>query len=347
MGNYALDFSGIAPSSVEIGTSGVFDQAHPTISFWAKTDDYTASLNGGMAKGQVFSSPTAFSYYIGFHNGNLLWKLASATSSQVVTHPIGDNNWHHWVCTYDGSTTKVYKDGSLANSTETSIEIYYGNSGHADIFIIGGRPNTTYPFAGLMDEVLVFNRAITAAEVGVIYNGGAGLYADTSKAPFDDGLVAGYHFDLGTGTTAEDITGVNDGTISGASWVTGKVIKPMVADFSGTPLSGLEPLTVQFTDLSTETPTSWLWDFGDTTSSILQNPENIYSEGTYTVSLTATNDDGSDEEIKTDYIISRLFVLTHIRRKVILKQKNKRIQLKLKNKRIQLNKKNKRLSLKL
>ncbi|MBW2174172.1 MAG: PKD domain-containing protein [Deltaproteobacteria bacterium] len=36
---------------------------------------------------------------------------------------------------------------------------------------------------------------------------------------------------------------------------------PPVADFSGTPTSGDKPLSVDFTDLSTETPTSWSWDF--------------------------------------------------------------------------------------
>ena len=78
---------------------------------------------------------------------------------------------------------------------------------------------------------------------------------------------------------------------------------PPVAAFSGTPTSGEAPLTVQFTDTSTNTPTSWLWDFGDTTGSILENPENIYaSAGDFTVTLTATNDDGSDDEEKTDYI---------------------------------------------
>ena len=81
-----------------------------------------------------------------------------------------------------------------------------------------------------------------------------------------------------------------------------------VADFTGVPTSGVFPLTVNFTDLSTNTPTSWLWDFGDPASgllntSTLQNPTHIYTSiGTYTVSLTATNAGGFDTEIKTNYI---------------------------------------------
>jgi len=79
--------------------------------------------------------------------------------------------------------------------------------------------------------------------------------------------------------------------------------QPPVADFSGSPTSGNAPLTVNFTDLSTNNPTSWDWDFGDGGSSTAQNPSHEYtSAGDYTVSLTATNSAGQDTETKTDYI---------------------------------------------
>ncbi|MBD3219030.1 MAG: PKD domain-containing protein, partial [candidate division Zixibacteria bacterium] len=79
---------------------------------------------------------------------------------------------------------------------------------------------------------------------------------------------------------------------------------PPVADFIGSPTSGDYPLTVQFTDLSNNSPTSWSWDFGDGVgTSTAQNPSYTYqSAGTYTVSLTATNAYGSDTETKVDYI---------------------------------------------
>ena len=78
---------------------------------------------------------------------------------------------------------------------------------------------------------------------------------------------------------------------------------PPVANFSGSPTSGYAPLTVSFTDSSTNSPTSWSWTFGDGGSSTAQNPSHTYtSDGDYTVSLTATNAAGSDGETKTDYI---------------------------------------------
>lgn len=61
--------------------------------------------------------------------------------------------------------------------------------------------------------------------------------------------------------------------------------------------------TVTFTDASTNTPTSWYWTFGDGDTSTSQNPNHQYTAtGKFTVSLQATNADGSDWEIKVDYI---------------------------------------------
>jgi PKD repeat protein len=80
---------------------------------------------------------------------------------------------------------------------------------------------------------------------------------------------------------------------------------PPVADFEASPTSGCAPLVVNFTDLSSGNPTSWSWDFGDGGTSSLQNPSYTYdTAGTYTVTLTATNAYGSDDEVKVDMIVA-------------------------------------------
>jgi PKD repeat protein len=76
-----------------------------------------------------------------------------------------------------------------------------------------------------------------------------------------------------------------------------------VTDFSATPTSGCGPLSVKFTDLSTNSPIFWAWDFGNGQTSNLQNPTISYSSpGTYTVTLISRNPSGSDAMRKTDYI---------------------------------------------
>lgn len=78
---------------------------------------------------------------------------------------------------------------------------------------------------------------------------------------------------------------------------------PIESDFNASIQSGTAPLTVQFTDASTGSPTSWSWTFGDGGTSTEKNPSYIYTNiGTYTVSLTASTVYNSDTEIKPGYI---------------------------------------------
>ncbi|APY08800.1 hypothetical protein BWZ20_11040 [Winogradskyella sp. J14-2] len=79
---------------------------------------------------------------------------------------------------------------------------------------------------------------------------------------------------------------------------------------SGVELIGLEARfttelnlrTVSFNNISNDA-TSYLWDFGDGTSSILLNPIKTYQNGTYTVSLTAFNDNGDADVFEKTLII--------------------------------------------
>jgi len=79
-----------------------------------------------------------------------------------------------------------------------------------------------------------------------------------------------------------------------------------VADFTGTPQSGIAPLTVTFTDASTGTaPLTWAWDFGDGSieNATLQNPVHTYATvGIYSVSLTVSNAVGVTTTTYPNYI---------------------------------------------
>ena len=76
-----------------------------------------------------------------------------------------------------------------------------------------------------------------------------------------------------------------------------------VANFTGSPVSGCSPVIVTFQNLSSGNPTSWAWDFGNGNTSTLQNPTATYfTAGTYTVTLTATNANGSNTLTRSQYI---------------------------------------------
>jgi PKD repeat protein len=76
-----------------------------------------------------------------------------------------------------------------------------------------------------------------------------------------------------------------------------------IADFTANITSGNPIIDVQFTDHTTNSPTSWNWSFGDGTYSELQHPVHSYDNGTYTVILYVENIYGNHTKIKVNYIV--------------------------------------------
>lgn len=113
-----------------------------------------------------------------------------------------------------------------------------------------------------------------------------------------------------TYTTAGDYTVAltvigpgGDDTETKTSYISVADPVPPVADFSGTPTSGIAPLEVSFSDLSTGDIISRTWSFGDGSSSTELNPSRTYvNAGDYTVSLTVSGPGGDDTATKTSYI---------------------------------------------
>ncbi len=81
------------------------------------------------------------------------------------------------------------------------------------------------------------------------------------------------------------------------------VDQPPVVDFSADKTSITRYDSIHFTDLSTNNPTTWAWNFGDGETSSLQNPTHTFTKsGTFTVSLTAANNFGYNTLTKTGLI---------------------------------------------
>ena len=134
-------------------------------------------------------------------------------------------------------------------------------------------------------------------------------------------FVAGYNNkDVGAVTSFE-ITGLNNNTTyyyrvrssnSGGTSPNSNVItittgttSPM-ADFAGSVITGCAPLTVTFTDNSTNKPSEWEWDIDNdgNTDYRVQNPIHTYNEpGTYSVKLTVSNSSGSNQKLLSGYIV--------------------------------------------
>ena len=102
--------------------------------------------------------------------------------------------------------------------------------------------------------------------------------------------------------TASNANGSN--ALTKSSYISVSSVLPApVSKFSASPSSGSMPLTVRFTDQSTGSPTSWKWTFGDGNTSTEKNPVHTYNKsGRYTVTLTASNANGSNALTKSSYI---------------------------------------------
>jgi Zn-dependent metalloprotease len=103
---------------------------------------------------------------------------------------------------------------------------------------------------------------------------------------------------FGTGTQADFLYSIF------AYYTTGGENIPPTADFTYT----VNDLTVDFTDTSNDpdgTIVSWLWDFGDGNTSTAQNPSHTYATyGTYTVTLTVTDDDDATGSVSKDVTLT-------------------------------------------
>ena len=94
-------------------------------------------------------------------------------------------------------------------------------------------------------------------------------------------------------------------TLAGVSaGLTTRMNIPLIVGFTSAPDTDYSPLTIRFFDISQGTPGTWLWDFGDGTSSAIQNPVHQYQQpGMFNVTLTITRDTGSQRAaVRTDIL---------------------------------------------
>jgi len=151
-----------------------------------------------------------YNFYADRYNDNWEFWVGRGTptgSFAVVNGPtVQLDKWTHLMGTYDGSRMRFYTDGRYRGSLVTTQGV---NRNAGTRFEIGGGPR----FAGDLDEVAVYDTALSAERVAAHY-----LTARGVDCPVDPSLIL--HFDEGAGPTAYDATGYhNDGTRqNGASW---------------------------------------------------------------------------------------------------------------------------------
>lgn len=155
---------------------------------------------------------------------------------------------------------------------------------------------TGNPTSGLAPLTVQFTDASTGTITSRSWNFGDGG-TSTAQNPSRTFTTPGVY------TVTLNVTGPGGSNTKARTGYITVTHPPPVADFTGSPTSGVAPLTVQFTDASTGTITSRSWSFGDGGTSTAQNPTYTYATpGVYTVMLTVTGPGDSDTKTKTSYI---------------------------------------------
>ena len=203
----ALDFDG-TNDYVDLGSGSSLDITSTlTLSAWIKPD--VVSGDRHIVAKASSNNVSNRAYFIRAQNANAQFVIVQGGTANAIaqTSAFTAGQWTHIVGTYDGVTQRIYIDGVEKNSTARTgaIDSETGKAYIGTIF------PTNALFDGQIDEVRIYNRALSASEIRFLYNRG--------------GPVAHWTFDEGSGTTAFDSSGSNDGILTNmtdADWVQGK-----------------------------------------------------------------------------------------------------------------------------
>ena len=191
---------------------------------------------------------------------------------------------------------KVHLSADSMYSFDGAFKAIAMNNSWCEVYL-GTAPVDGEDYGGTNFRLTDFGFWSTPAKNDGVFSQDAGSYK--SFAPDTTGT---YYLVVKMGSTSWDGTDQAFETIVDELTLTKERVAPQVA-FSSNILSGYVPLTVQFTNKS-KFGVSYSWDFGDGTAAVTdENPQHVYADaGTYTVSLTVTNEIGENVLTKDNLI---------------------------------------------
>lgn len=177
LGNsYSVTFDGVN-DFIDFGNNYTFEISQQfSISFWVKPNNLAAQ-RCMISKCSNDINVWGYNLQHSATNGQLILQMRTPTAVPTYTFNLASalvsGIWQHVVLTYSGGSNingaRVYRNASVGDTPGSSA--LTGTFLNTASFIVGSR-NTVFPFSGLIDEVSVWDKALSATEVNEIYNSG-------------------------------------------------------------------------------------------------------------------------------------------------------------------------------
>jgi hypothetical protein len=195
-GGSALSFDGtgggVNAGNVPVGSAGGARGAF-TAAFWVKSGTQTQNYPALLAKCSGAAGERSFLIDRFKISGGLRFYIyLDGTNAQLLATPqqvLVADKWQHVAVTYDGYQQRIFIDGQKV-AQSPSLNASFSTARNSDL-VVGGRGSTNL-FVGEMDDVRLYSRALTSAEI---------------QAVMQRELLASYSFEEATGDTTEDGTG--------------------------------------------------------------------------------------------------------------------------------------------
>ncbi len=158
----ALQFNG--DDFLTVTGESDFDLNEITVAAWIRVDSFSRQFQAIVTKGE-----TAWRLQRFLATDRVMFAALGTSPRGVVGNAnVNDGEWHHVVGIYDGAMYYLYVDGQLDDSTPATGSV---NNNDQPVFVGDNSQVFNRGFDGAIDDVFVFDRGLTAAQVADLYNG--------------------------------------------------------------------------------------------------------------------------------------------------------------------------------
>jgi len=171
--NSAYSFDGLS-DYIYITNSSLVSGGYATISIWVKTDGlgtYYPIISGNQNDYNIFIEKDSVMLWIVTNKPTGSSPCTSFTTKYGYLPP---NQWNHIVMTYDGTTLKMFINNILSKSSPATGQIWTPQSDYLafGVYFLNGSPNATNTYKGKLDDVRIYNRALSTDEINALYHEG-------------------------------------------------------------------------------------------------------------------------------------------------------------------------------